>query len=281
MKWDELDAFVPFGRMGDLHTEQLDIAQGRDWTVRLLLPGKYQSKTTPPGGDFVVRVSSESAKWTDKAFKHSDLFADLAAKRRVHHAWLAASLAPALVRVVAEGADTDEVAPESPAGMPGLTPDAYLVASQALALAESRRYARFESRGGGRYLPARFSLGIMFGNWEGGDATRVQKQGLPGLEELRNRHGQEPGFEEVLRRKLRQHGLPVQSPRTLPAAEPAPVRGPASSQSLTGRAQRQHSNRELAVAVRAIGLEPSGKTWEIAKRLREAGREVNAEAFRE
>jgi hypothetical protein len=65
-----------------------------------------------------------------------------------------------------------------------LDPRIFLRAVQALGVAEHRRYARFEGRGGGRYLPARLASGIVDGKWRAGDAKAVQKKGRPGLEWL-------------------------------------------------------------------------------------------------
>jgi hypothetical protein len=210
MDWDALEGTIPYvpNPAGEaLHTQDTVVLQQSDKIVRVAQPGKYSEKTK--GGDFLVQVSDPSARtlagssWWGHWFTHVDLFKDFEEKRRVSPDYMRRDFAPALVQVTAEGADPEKAGRALPSSsLPGLTPTVALVASQTLALAEMRRYSKYEPKGG-RCLPTRFALGIIFSIWAAADAADVQKGGIRGLWALHLRAARtEPNLEAVLGRKL-------------------------------------------------------------------------------
>lgn len=158
--------------------------------ITLAMPGRHAKDTDPVGGDFVVMVDSEAYDWTRHQFTHSDLFIDLQEKATYyqHHAEL---LMEQYLKVVRDGIDPEKVVfPEKfMSDYSGLHPDTFLYAVQCLAVAEHRRYARFEAQFGGRYLPFRFGAGIVEGLWTAAQAGEKQKRGRPGVEWLEKDHG--------------------------------------------------------------------------------------------
>jgi hypothetical protein len=68
---------------------------------------------------------------------------------------------------------------------------------QCLAVAEHRRYARYEAKMGGRFLPARFAAGIVYGHWTAEDAKLVVRKGRPGVEMLERLNGAPPTLQEI------------------------------------------------------------------------------------
>jgi hypothetical protein len=195
MTFDELNLYVPYVTPKDghkLHGLKTELSK----YVRVGSPGKYWDKTTPIGGDYVVEVDDAIAGWKFRKFRHDHLFEDLAEKARADADWMQKVFAPALVRVVF-GASPDELYEENDPGLPGVNASTLLAASQALALAEHRRYARMEAAGGGRFLPVRFAMGIVFEIWPASEATRVMYQGLPGLHSLEARFGTAPKLHDL------------------------------------------------------------------------------------
>jgi hypothetical protein len=92
---------------------------------------------------------------------------------------------------VVKGADPEAYFQE---GRPSLVigaikPYTFLCAVQALAVAEHRRYAKFEPQFGGRFLPFRFAAGIDEGLWTAEAAIMSQKKGRPGVEFLERENG--------------------------------------------------------------------------------------------
>jgi hypothetical protein len=156
--------------------------------VTLRMPGRHQKDTPVPGGDFVVCVDDADLEWVQHQFTHVDLFRDLETKAislKIH----ATELAEAYLEVIT-GADPEKfdfVAPKS--GLPGLHPKTFLFAVQCLGVAEHRRYGHFEKKFGGRYLPFRFSAGIVEGLWTATEAADKQKYGRPAVERLELQRG--------------------------------------------------------------------------------------------
>jgi hypothetical protein len=219
MDWNELDRTVPWivpVPSGALHTRSLVIYEAKTSLVRVALPGRHHADTYMPGGDFVVQVDSaggttlSGASWEGRQFSHVDLFEDFERKAEFDAAYMQSRFAPALVQVVAEGEDPVRIAQQlDNSALPGLEVVTSLVASQCLALAEHRRYRRYEPRGG-RCLPARFALGIIFRTWRASSAAGVQRKGAQGLQRLRREAGRdEPSFEAVLGRGLRSSACEV------------------------------------------------------------------------
>lgn len=157
------------------------------------MPGRHAGDTDPVGGDFVVTVDDDQINWTAHQFTHDDIFYDLEMKAK-YRTDAAGALMRAYAKVVVLGADPEEFLLRrrysSTDVLPGLHPQTFLYAGQCLAIAEHRRYHKFESKGGGRFLPARFAIGIVEGFWTAADAKAVQRRGRPGVEELENKFGQ-------------------------------------------------------------------------------------------
>ncbi len=155
--------------------------------VELMFPGVHALDTTPKGGDFVVTVDDEDLGWIKHQFTHNDIFADL--EKKVKDFPVNTIRLMEFYRDVVQGKDPNKLYVSSLAeDMPGLNPITFLYAVQCLAVAEHRRYAEFESRGGGRYLPARFASGIVYGAWTAVDCANMQKRGRPGVEILEKAH---------------------------------------------------------------------------------------------
>lgn len=154
--------------------------------ITLLFPGSHQGDTDPRGGDFVVAVTSKTLGWDRHKFTHNDIFADLEGKV-AQHAIDATELINQYIAVV-QGTDPEVLTYSWPPDWHGVNPVTFLRAVQCLAVAEHRRYARFEPKGGGRYLPVRFAAGIVAGKWTANDCANMQKRGRPGVEILEKAH---------------------------------------------------------------------------------------------
>lgn len=151
--------------------------------VTLKFPGKHQLDTDPLGGDFVVCVTDLAKGWEEHPFTHTDLFKEFEQKQS--HVFMSD-----YAKVVREGRDPQSFHYWTGAYSEGFINSAiFLCALQCLAVAEHRRYAKFESKGGGRYLPARFASGIVLGAWTAADAAGLQKKGRPGVEMLEKSNG--------------------------------------------------------------------------------------------
>jgi hypothetical protein len=157
--------------------------------ITLAMPGRHQNDTDPVGGDFVVMVDDVNMGWVKHQFTHGDLWHDLE-KKLWAHGPATKSLMQDYAKVV-RGGDPEETSwgddlvhgSESLWGHT-LKPQTFLYAVQCLAVAEHRRYWKHERDGGGRYLPARFSVGIVEGRWTAKDAEAFQYRGRQGLENL-------------------------------------------------------------------------------------------------
>jgi len=191
--FDELNKVIPYVKTGDIHSQVLEVYDD----VRIKQPGRHAFETRPQGGDFVVEVNCDNAGWAWKKFTHEDIFYDLDTKVAADENYMQTIFAPALARVVVEGSDPLD-ALSTGAVLDGLKVYSMLRASQVLAVAEHRRYARFEARGGGRFLPARFALGIIFKHWTGADAAAMQKTGSNGLQILEKRFGTPPLLKDLV-----------------------------------------------------------------------------------
>jgi len=212
VKWSKLSRTIPWHPQAtaSLHSISTVIAESKRSGARVAVkqPGVHSGETgqihgvelVPRlGGDFVIEIKDPAANWDARRFRHVDLFADFNLKAEADRSFVKRQLAPALIRVVGEGADPLEPLPA--ANLPGLQIGTLLVASQCLALCEHRRFAQFEPVGG-RALPARYVLGIIWEVWSIGEAIRVEHSGRRGLLYLREQHGREPAFSTVLGRDL-------------------------------------------------------------------------------
>lgn len=209
MDWDTLNDLIPW-QVESWDTPEITIhsSHGR---VTVRKGKKTKKETEPPGGDFIVSVTSDTAttpagkSMATHRFDQSTLLRDFERKTDASAAFMRDAFAKALVRVVAEGENPATLVQElsPPLNVPGIDVETLLVASQCLALSEHRKYARNEPLGG-RCLPTRFALGVIFGLWSAFDATERIWLGAHRLADLRKKSGSsEPTFEEVLGRPLR------------------------------------------------------------------------------
>jgi hypothetical protein len=156
--------------------------------VTLYFPGRHALDTDPIGGDFVVTVDDEDLGWIKHQFTHNDIFGDLQKKVDADEK-ATAVLMQEYLRIV-KGGDPNKGGPVFfyPLENFGLNPTTFIYAVQCLAVAEHRRYAKFEPKGGGRYLPARFAAGIVAGVWDATDCANMARKGRPGVEILEKAH---------------------------------------------------------------------------------------------
>lgn len=183
MKFDKLNDMIPYVTGGKSKILSMQPYNA----VTLRMPGRHAKDTDPIGGDFVVCVDDENMSWLSHQFTHSDLFVDLEAKARALND-AAMVLMECYLRVVLDGHDPEKFDFEQ-GDLPGIHPQTLLYSVQCLAVAEHRRYARFEAKLGGRYLPFRFGAGIVEGLWTATDATERQRRGRPGVEWLEKDFG--------------------------------------------------------------------------------------------
>lgn len=178
MIFDELNETIPYATGGkEKVLEYFPYPH-----VGILMPGRHAEDTDPVGGDFCVIVHDGLWQMRDHQFTHDDIFRDVELKK-------SEQLMECYLSIV-QGADPEHVyrtITEMPeAGMIVLT---FLQAIQCLAVAEHRRYARFEKKYGGRFLPFRFAAGISEGLWTAQDAIDHQRKGRPGVEFLEKEKG--------------------------------------------------------------------------------------------
>ncbi len=191
MDFQTLNELIPHTLGKKLHTVTMSPYNA----VTLAMPGRHQKDTAIPGGDFVVMVDDTDLGWVKHQFTHDHLFADIEKKYYKDKA-LATALMGDYARVVL-GLSPDLFALYETDGVNyGLHPNTFLYAVQCLAVAEHRRYGQHEARGGGRYLPARFSSGIVEGLWTAKDCKAVQRKGRVGLENLIAQHGRPTSLKE-------------------------------------------------------------------------------------
>jgi len=181
VKFDKLNEMIPYVKGG----KQKILSMYPYNAITLRMPGRHASDTTPVGGDFVVCVDDESMDWVEHQFTHTDLFNDLQLKMGVE----GLNFMEDYLKVVRDGVDPEKIETTIYENMAGIHPQTFLYAVQCLAVAEHRRYAQFESKFGGRYLPFRFGAGIVEGLWTATEAADKQKKGRPGVEWLEKDFG--------------------------------------------------------------------------------------------
>lgn len=189
MNFDKLNEMVPYVVGGKAKILTMHPYNA----ITLAMPGRHAKDTDPIGGDFVVMVDDDNMDWTRHQFTHTDLFMDLQNKmdglpEGASFQLEMKNFMRLYMDIVYKG-KSPEANLEQPGYMRGIHPQTFLYAVQCLAVAEHRRYARFESKFGGRYLPFRFAAGIVEGLWTATDAAEKQKRGRPGVEWLEKDHG--------------------------------------------------------------------------------------------
>lgn len=183
MDFETLHELIPHTLGKKLHTVSMSPYNA----VTLAMPGRHQADTPVPGGDFVVMVDDTGLGWIKHQFTHDDLFGDIE-RKKTNHPDLAIAVMQDYAKVVL-GESPDNIYQTNDAKDFGLHPQTFLYAVQCLAVAEHRRYGQHEKRGGGRFLPARFSSGIVEGLWTAKDCKAVQRRGRMGLDNLIAEHG--------------------------------------------------------------------------------------------
>lgn len=191
MDFETLNDTIPYVYGGKKHLLTYQPYNG----ITLRMPGRHQNDTPQIGGDFVVCVDDETLGWVSHQFTHDDIFLDLE-KKYAAKAGATKVLMEQYAKVVF-GADPEQFIWERGHFTDSLHPKTFLYAVQCLAVAEHRRYAKFEAKGGGRYLPARFSVGIVEGMWTAEDCKAVQRRGRPGVEMLERLHGKPTTLREL------------------------------------------------------------------------------------
>jgi hypothetical protein len=204
MDWATLERHIPYVLDQGAEARRRRATVLYDSTIQALQPGLYWNETSPRGGDFLITLTDAAADWNAKAFTHRDVFADVEAKTATAPEWMRMKFAPAMVLVVAGEQDPDSVQIGNAPPLPGASPRGLLRGAQCLALCEHRRFKQHEPFGG-RCLPMRFALGIIYGVWTARMAGDVEKLGKPGLLKLRRDcNGQEPDpVTLVLKRQLK------------------------------------------------------------------------------
>lgn len=159
--------------------------------ITLAMPGRHAKDTTPKGGDFVVMVADPMWANPEHQFKHDDIFQQIELYRETSTDEVVEVMESYLA--IVKGADPTnyvETVRDSYDDMIDLmSPPTLFYALQCLAVAEHRRYAQYENKYGGRYLPFRFSAGIAEGLWTAEAAISVQRKGRPGVEWLEKDNG--------------------------------------------------------------------------------------------
>jgi len=181
MRFDKLHEMIPYVTGGKVKILTMQPYNA----VTLAMPGRHAKDTDPVGGDFVVMVDDDTMDWKMHQFTHTDLFLDLQ-KKADFSPLDAGVLMESYLFIVSKGGDPEKI---SLPHLPGVHPKTFMYAVQCLAVAEHRRYARFENKFGGRYLPFRFGAGIVEGLWDATAATGMQKRGRPGVEILEKVNG--------------------------------------------------------------------------------------------
>ena len=192
MKFETLNENIPYvlgGKKHILSTSPYD-------NVTLRMPGRHENDTEKPGGDFVVEITDDSTSWESKQFTHQHIFDDFQDKADLDRGQ-AEKLMVFYAKVVFGEDPDDFYIPTSPAWEGTVKPSTLIYALQCLAVAEHRRYARYEAKQGGRFLPARFAAGIVYGQWTADDAKMVVRKGRPGVEMLERLHGKPPTLQEL------------------------------------------------------------------------------------
>jgi hypothetical protein len=182
MNFDKLNQMIPYVMGGKPKVLTMHPYNA----ITLAMPGRHGKDTTPVGGDFVVMVDDENKDWTKHQFTHDDIFLDLQDKFAFNQSH---QLLHNYLKVVHEGLDPEKVEVADDYPYVGVHPKTFLYAVQCLAVAEHRRYAHFEQKFGGRYLPLRFASGIVEGLWTATDAMAWQRKGRPGVERLEKEFG--------------------------------------------------------------------------------------------
>lgn len=194
VNFSEVHAMIPYCTEGEVHSNTLQIYPD----VRVKYPGRHAMDTDPVGGDFVVEVDCEAGGWKWKQFTHGDIFKDIETKSLADPTFMRERAASDLARVV-EGENIKPHIRWEALKLPGIRYRTLLEATQCLAVAEHRRYHKYDAGGGGRYLPLRYAVGIIYGHWDASSASKVQRRGIHGYKELTKEFGNPPTVKSLLK----------------------------------------------------------------------------------
>ena len=175
----ELNKAIPYVTGKVLHVGGAEVYPG----VKILMPGKHQYKTEPPGGDAVVLVTDKSVGWSDRKFRHTDFFDDIEEKTMFDAIETNRLMKDYLLILQNQPYDPDYYE------LPGVQGHIALAAWQVVGIMEHRRYRQYEKQFGGMYLFPRFCWGIAEGLWNAEEASWLEKKGRPGVEQLERERG--------------------------------------------------------------------------------------------
>jgi hypothetical protein len=178
MKFDDLNKLIPLAKGGKEKILKMQPYPN----ITLAMPGRHAEETN--GADYCVMVTDPVFKIPEHQFTHTDIFKDIEAKKNQGEGM---GIVDEYFKII-QGADPLECIEYSWHIGTMATPTLY-AAAQCLAVAEHRRYAQYENKFGGRYLPFRFAAGIAEGLWTAADASNWQRKGRPGVEILEKQHG--------------------------------------------------------------------------------------------
>lgn len=181
MKFEDLHKTIPYVKGG----KEKVLTYSPYPNITLAMPGRHALDTDPIGGDFVVMVTDKIFNIECHQFTHTDIFKDVEHRRTFHYGDTPALMEEYLTIIH----KNTEPSTGGNVGIGCMANDTFLTATQCLAVAEHRRYAKYEKQFGGRYLPFRFSAGIAEGLWTAADAAGMQRKGRPGVEILERLHG--------------------------------------------------------------------------------------------
>lgn len=200
--FDEINKELPYVTDGDKHSIEIEVYNN----VKVQFPGKYAKQTK--GGDFVV-LTKHNDKW--RKLRHKDFFRDVELKSDFDQSWPINDMLPWYLDTI-DSASTkkDVLIPSGLMGEHDAWPDGdnwcealgyqtitMVRTLQLIAIAEHRRYAKYEPEGG-RFLLPRFLIGIACGGWTADEANYHLKNGKPGLIKLRTeKNYREPSFREI------------------------------------------------------------------------------------
>lgn len=177
----QLNKSIPFITDGKVKSVSVQPFDTED--VTLLMPGRHAKESN--GGDFCVCVTDKNMGWNIHQFTHQDIFKDFENKT-AENIELATDLHHVYLRIIQSNMGLPEKEMVFSTGMNTIT---LLMALVCLAVAEHRRYGQHEENFGGRYLPWRYTSGIVEGKWTAHDCINVQRFGRSGVQSLERKFG--------------------------------------------------------------------------------------------
>ena|SRR6478752_1597962 len=199
MDFNELHATIPYAKGG----KEKVLRYSPYPNIVLAMPGRHALDTNPVGGDFVVMVTDKTFHTVDHQFTHTDIFKDVEAKAVASNSMPQEQMdldyfMSVYLNLISKNTPLPEKYDWPDHLKHTVEPITFLRAVQCLAVAEHRRYAQYESKFGGRFLPFRFAAGIAQGLWTAADAANLQKRGRPGVEILERTHGVPELIQELM-----------------------------------------------------------------------------------